>query len=70
MKGIELGLQFLLILALFLFVGYWIDQQLKWGFPVFLLVFLFLGFGAALYILIRSVNSMYEKKNPKNNEKK
>lgn len=50
------------IIAIFTFLGYKIDYWLKMKFPVFLLLFIFLGLFLSLYYVFK------ELKNEKNNQ--
>ncbi len=51
---IQLGLEFALIIFLFVYAGYWLDQKLKTN-PLFFLIGFIFGFTLALYKLIHSV---------------
>lgn len=56
-----LGLQLAITIVVMVLIGDWIDS--KFGFRyVFTLIFAFLGIGAGLYNLIKTVNDL-EKKN-------
>jgi len=51
-----LGVQLFAASALFAWLGYKLDEYLKQGFPVFLLLFLCLALGGQLYMIYRNLN--------------
>jgi len=53
-NALALGIQFMLIILMFLGLGYYLDERYRMKFPLFLIIFFFMGFGSALYILIRA----------------
>lgn len=55
-----LGLQFAISILLFLWVGQWLDRKLGTS-PIFLLVFVFLGGGAAFYSIYRKLMGIQER---------
>jgi ATP synthase protein I len=50
------GLQFVIAIVLFLYLGKWVDSRLGTG-PAFLIVGVFLGAGASFYILYRKISA-------------
>ena len=50
------GLQFVVALLVFLYIGQWLDRKLGTG-PVFLLIGVFVGAGGAFYSMYRSVTA-------------
>ncbi|MDH4128416.1 MAG: AtpZ/AtpI family protein [Spirochaetota bacterium] len=57
MHALTYGIQFVIIIFMFLGIGYWIDKKLETT-PLFIIIFVFIGFGIALYTLIKSVNQL------------
>jgi F0F1-type ATP synthase assembly protein I len=55
LRGITWGLEFGLTIAVFVGIGYFADQKLGTG-PWLLVLSLFLGFGGALYSLVRKAD--------------
>lgn len=53
MKYATMGIQMLVIMALFTFGGYYLDHGLDLGFPVFTLVLSIVGIAAAFYLSLR-----------------
>lgn len=53
MKYATMGIQMLVIMALFTFGGYYLDHGLGLGFPVFTLVLSIVGIAAAFYLSLR-----------------
>lgn len=51
------GLQFAIAVILFVFLGQWLDKKFGTA-PVFLLLCVFAGAGAALYSMYRKVNAI------------
>lgn len=62
------GLEFGLTILVFAGIGWFIDYKAG-TLPVFLLVFLFLGFGGALYSMVRMVNADSDDPADKNKKK-
>lgn len=56
LKFSGLGLQMLISIGVGAWLGMKLDQYLELKFPVFLLTFVFLIFGALMYQLYRSLN--------------
>jgi ATP synthase protein I len=50
------GLQFVIAIVLFLYLGKWVDSRLGTG-PAFLIVGVFLGAGASFYMLYRKISA-------------
>jgi ATP synthase protein I len=50
------GLQFIIAIVLFLYLGKWVDSRLGTG-PVFLIVGVFLGAGGGFYSLYRKISA-------------
>jgi ATP synthase protein I len=50
------GLQFIIAIVLFLYLGKWVDSRLGTG-PAFLIVGVFLGAGASFYSLYRKISA-------------
>jgi ATP synthase protein I len=50
------GLQFVIAIVLFLYLGKWVDSRLGTG-PAFLIVGVFLGAGASFYLLSRKITA-------------
>lgn len=65
MYALSLGIQFTLIILIFIGLGYWLDQKYNTG-VLFLLLFLFAGFAIAFYTLIKSAT---KERDDDNNEK-
>ncbi len=51
------GLQFAVAVILFVFLGQWLDKKFGTS-PVFLFVCVFVGSGAALYSMYRTLNAV------------
>jgi hypothetical protein len=51
----SIAIQMLVIICGGVLGGYWLDKWLKWGFPVFTLVFSLLSVALAIYVVIREV---------------
>jgi ATP synthase protein I len=50
------GLQFIIAIVLFLYLGKWVDSRLGTG-PTFLIVGVFLGAGGGFYSLYRKISA-------------
>lgn len=55
-----LGLQFVIALLVFLYLGQWVDRKLGTD-PVFLLIGVFVGAGAAFYSMYRKLMGAQER---------
>ncbi len=62
MDALSIGIQFVIIIFLFLGIGYWLDSKIN-TFPIFLIVFVFIGFGIALYTIVKATEQKNDKKN-------
>jgi F0F1-type ATP synthase assembly protein I len=47
--------QMIVIILLFVYGGYKLDEYLRWKYPVFLIGFSFLGVIVAIYIVVREL---------------
>jgi F0F1-type ATP synthase assembly protein I len=56
LKYSGLAIQLLLVIAVFGWLGYQLDQKLGYRIPVFMLVFGFLSFVGMMYQIYRSIN--------------
>jgi hypothetical protein len=56
LKYSGLGLQLLVAMGLFGWLGHLLDQHLEIQFPAFMLLFGFMGFGGMMYQAYRSIN--------------
>lgn len=56
LKYSSLGLQLLAAIGFFGWIGYELDQFLKFKFPIFTLVLGFAAFGGMMYQVYRSIN--------------
>jgi len=56
----QLGLQFALTICLFGAAGYFVDKKFAF-YPIFTIFFLFLGFAAALYLVIKEADKKGKK---------
>lgn len=63
-----LGLQLAVTIVAMVYLGDWLDSKLGYHY-IFTLIFGFLGIGAGMYNLIKTVNDL-EKKNKKKDEVK
>lgn len=58
-----IGLQFAIMILIFLGLGYFIDEQLETS-PIFFLLFTVLGFAAAFYNLLKEIKKLDKKEKP------
>lgn len=54
LKYSGLAIQMVVTIGLAGFAGYWIDKQIGWGFPAFLLLFIMLALAGIIYGIIKS----------------
>jgi len=52
----QLGFQMLVAIGLAAWGGYALDKKLELDFPAFLLTFIFIAFGASMYMLYKALN--------------
>ena len=56
LKYSGLAIQLLVVMGVFGWLGYMLDQYLRIKFPAFMLLFGFLAFGGMMYQVYRSIN--------------
>ena len=47
--------QMLVIMLLFIYGGYKLDEYLQWKYPIFIIVFSFLGVVVAIFVVVREL---------------
>ena len=63
------GLQFVVALLLFLYIGQWVDRRLGTA-PVFLLIGIFVGAGGSFYAMYRKLMAAQEREDQARREAK
>ncbi len=51
-----IALQFVVTIGLLVWLGLWLDGKTQIVFPIFTILFLFLGTGVSFYLLFRQIN--------------